>query len=136
MSISILTRIERRSQRLARLAALNAPAIILADAADLVDDSVNQYLNLHGMDRAQRRAERTAERAEIDALIEPMTPQEEAQLAAQEQAYAVAERKAQAASGHSDDIWRNLDSSYRFDLVMAEYLEPPLPAPSVSEERA
>lgn len=124
MSQDILLRIKRRAQRLARLAALKAPAIILADAADLIDASIDQYLNFHGMTREQYRAERTASAAQGDAPLEPMTAQEEAELAAEEAAYEAAERKAQAASGHSDEIWLKLDSSYRFDLVMAQYEDP------------
>lgn len=117
-------RIRRNAMRLARLAAFDAPAIILADVGDRLDSLISERCAETGVDRNAWRKERAAARAaEADAATE-LTVEEEAELDAEEAAYAAAEKRAQAKSGHPDALWELLDTDYRFNLIMAEYEEP------------
>lgn len=124
-----LDRIQRRAMRLARLAALNAPTIILANAADLLDDTVSELCRDAEFDRPSRRAQRAADEIAARAEAEPLSAVEEAEMASEEAAYERACDKAQAASGYPDDVWLRLDGAYRFDLAMQHYEDPAAASP-------
>jgi hypothetical protein len=115
--------IERVALRIARLAALQAPAIILADQTNLLLARVEAYCAPCAINLADERKRKAELMAEIDAQG-PLSIEEEAEMSAEEAAYDKAAEKAQKLSGYSDLDWSRLDSNYRFGLVMDQYEEP------------
>lgn len=108
--------------RIARLAALNAPAVILLDQADTLLRRVEAMYREIGEDPAEWRASKAVFNAEP---VEPLTADEVAEMERDEAEMAAADRKARERAGYSEVEWRRLDYSYRFGLILDE-----LPAPS------
>jgi hypothetical protein len=117
-------RISMGAQRLARLAHLNAPSVILLQSVDNLVRHIEALCHEAGTDPAEWRASL----AEIKAAPpEPMTPEEIAEMEAEDRTYAAADEAARKASGYIEVEWERLDSSYRFDLVMQHYPEETTP---------
>lgn len=117
-----LRRLSTGAQRLARLAHLNAPAVILLQNADLLVRRAEALCREAGLDPADVRLAEAEMRA---VPLEPMTPTELAEMEAEDQAHAAADEAARKASGYSETDWGRLDHGYRFDLVMQHYPEAP-----------
>ena len=116
-------KIMRSALRLARLAALDAPSIIIAGAASDLHERVRKACAVDGVD-IKEEAERNAT---LLARLEeegPLSAEEEAELQREEDAYDIAATKAKDAAGYSDIEWDRLDHSYRFELVMENWVEP------------
>jgi hypothetical protein len=112
-----LRRISHGALRLARLAHMNAPSAILLDVADVLARRVEQMHRAAGGDPEEFRREMAA--------AEFFTPDEQAEMEAEDQRYAQADEAARKANGYSEEMWGRLDDIYRFDLVMHHYPEVP-----------
>lgn len=127
-------RVKETALRVARLASLNAPAIILLYAADSAMRQVERLCQSSDLDVAAVRAERLAQDAAAAGTPpEPLSAEEEAEIAREEAAHSAAEARARAAADYSDEEWSRLDHAYRFDLIMGHY---EAPAPIGAEVRA
>ncbi len=118
-----IERLKNTALRVARLAALNAPAIIIADQVNLLSKRADKLCEAAGTTLADERERNAKLMAEIDAQG-PLSPEEEEQFQAEQVAYDEAATKAQKAAGYSDVEWSRLDHSYRFDLAMEYWQEP------------
>lgn len=118
-----LERIKRAAMRIARLAALKAPAVIIAQQVNLLVDRAEAFCATHGVSLVDQREQWAVVLAEARAQP-PMSAKEQAELKAEEAAYGVASEKARLLAGYTDEDWWRLDHGYRFDLVMAQYEEP------------
>lgn len=116
--MSDLVVLKRQALRLARLCALDAPAIVLAGIGDRLLIRLERVCIEQGLDLTAIRADRAASAAEP---LAPLTPAEAAEMEAEEAAYDAAEAKARASAGYSDEHWARLDPGYRFELVMAHF---------------
>lgn len=121
--MSDMERLKNTALRVARLAALNAPAIIIADQVNLLAKRTDALCQAVGTTLADERERNARLMAEIDAQG-PLSAEEEEQFQAEQAAYDAAAEKAQKAAGYSDVEWGRLDHSYRFDLVMEHFVEP------------
>lgn len=115
--------IEITALRIARLAALKAPAIILADQVNLLVKRTEAVCAAQGFTLAYQRERNARLMAEIDAQG-PLSPEEEEQFQLEQAAYDTASEKARKLAGYSEIEWDRLDHSYRFDLSMAQWAEP------------
>lgn len=118
-----MERLKNTALRVARLAALNAPAIIIADQVNLLAKRTDALCQAVGTTLADERERNARLMAEIDAQG-PLSAEEEELFQAEQAAYDLAASKAQKAAGYDDVEWSRLDHSYRFDLVMEHFVEP------------
>ena len=118
-----MERLMNTALRVARLAALNAPVIIIADQVNLLAKRTDKLCEAVGTTLPSERERNARLLAEIDAQG-PLSAAEEEQFQAEQAAYDIAAEKAQKAAGYSDIEWSRLDHSYRFDLVMEHFVEP------------
>lgn len=116
-------KIMRSALRLARLATLDAPSIIIAGAASDLHERVKKACAADGVDLKDEAQRKATLLARIDEEG-PLSAEEEAQLQREEDAYDIAAAKAKDAAGYSDVEWNRLDHSYRFELVMENWVEP------------
>ena len=91
-------------------------------AEAIIKACVAQTLDQIAGDIEEFRREMAAART---IAAEFFTPDEQAEMEAEDQRYAQADEAARKANGYSEEMWGRLDDSYRFDLVMQHYPEVP-----------